>query len=175
MTLNKVTTVVYQSLSLALAAPSRKQVSLYYSQATPGPPYGPLILGKNHCTDLHSVFSDGSAVNVLTVTPGLLVLLSPFGFCMTPHTSTGRRTHLAIPKLHLPPRSPQPDVLQSAQGQQEPLEPGNSPTYLVISGGTGCNSICAAFAQSACYILPVSDNGGSSSEIIRVLGGPSIG
>ena len=44
----------------------------------------------------------------------------------------------------------------------------------VISGGTGCNSICSAFGD-ACYVLPVSDDGGSSSEIIRVLGGPSIG
>ena len=49
-----------------------------------------------------------------------------------------------------------------------------SPSFLVISGGTGCNSICSAFGN-ACYVLPVSDDGGSSSEIIRVLGGPSIG
>ena len=47
-------------------------------------------------------------------------------------------------------------------------------TYLVISGGTGGNSICSAF-DDACYVLPVSDDGGSSSEIIRVLGGPSMG
>lgn len=51
----------------------------------------------------------------------------------------------------------------------------NPPSFLVISGGTGCNSICAAFGGNACYVLPVSDDGGSSSEIIRVLGGPSIG
>ena len=48
------------------------------------------------------------------------------------------------------------------------------PSYLIISGGTGCNAICTAFVR-ACYVLPVSDDGGSSSEIIRVLGGPSIG
>lgn len=45
---------------------------------------------------------------------------------------------------------------------------------LVISGGTGGNAICSAFTN-ACYVLPVSDDGGSSSEIIRVLGGPSVG
>ncbi|KII86481.1 hypothetical protein PLICRDRAFT_700522 [Plicaturopsis crispa FD-325 SS-3] len=50
-----------------------------------------------------------------------------------------------------------------------------SPSYLVISGGTGGNAICSAFGPDACYVLPVSDDGGSSSEIIRVLGGPSIG
>lgn len=47
-------------------------------------------------------------------------------------------------------------------------------SFIIVSGGTGCNAICAAFSQ-ACYVLPVSDDGGSSSEIIRVLGGPSIG
>lgn len=47
-------------------------------------------------------------------------------------------------------------------------------SYLVVSGGTGCNAICSAF-KDACYVLPVSDDGGSSSEIIRVIGGPSIG
>ena len=51
-------------------------------------------------------------------------------------------------------------------------DPGS---YIVISGGTGCNPICSAFGPDACYVLPISDDGGSSSEIIRVLGGPSIG
>ncbi|KAI0809092.1 hypothetical protein BC629DRAFT_1481903 [Irpex lacteus] len=48
------------------------------------------------------------------------------------------------------------------------------PSFLVVSGGTGCNSICSAFGN-ATYVLPVSDDGGSSSEIIRVIGGPSVG
>lgn len=95
---------------------------------------------------------------------------------MTPHTGTSGRTHPATSNLHLPQRSPRLDIPETVQGQQqEPLESGTTPSYLVISGGTGCNAICAAFALSACYVLPVSDNGGSSSEIIRVLDGPSIG
>ena len=49
------------------------------------------------------------------------------------------------------------------------------PSSIVISGGTGGNAICAAFGDECHYVLPVSDDGGSSSEIIRVLGGPSIG
>jgi hypothetical protein len=49
------------------------------------------------------------------------------------------------------------------------------PSFLVISGGTGGNTICSAFGNTATYVLPVSDDGGSSSEIIRVLGGPSMG
>lgn len=53
--------------------------------------------------------------------------------------------------------------------------PDDSCSFVVISGGTGCNPICSAFGPNACYVLPISDDGGSSSEIIRVLGGPSIG
>jgi hypothetical protein len=49
-----------------------------------------------------------------------------------------------------------------------------APSFVVISGGTGGNAICSAFGSNACYVLPVSDDGGSSSEIIRVLGGPSV-
>lgn len=53
--------------------------------------------------------------------------------------------------------------------------PSDSATsFVVISGGTGGNAICSAFGAGACYVLPVSDDGGSSSEIIRVLGGPSV-
>ncbi|CAA7271408.1 unnamed protein product [Cyclocybe aegerita] len=52
--------------------------------------------------------------------------------------------------------------------------PAGEPSFLVISGGTGGNTFCSAF-RNACYVLPVSDDGGSSSEIIRVLGGPSVG
>ncbi|KAH9983282.1 hypothetical protein BJV74DRAFT_851137 [Russula compacta] len=86
-------------------------------------------------------------------------------------TSSSRNAHLATPDLPLPERRPHLDI---AQSQEESLGSDSTPPYLVISGGTGCNAICAAFVH-ACYVLPVSDDGGSSSEIIRVLGGPSIG
>ncbi|KAL0570988.1 hypothetical protein V5O48_010973 [Marasmius crinis-equi] len=57
---------------------------------------------------------------------------------------------------------------------QPPAKDTNS--FVVISGGTGGNAICTAFGSANAYfVLPVSDDGGSSSEIIRVLGGPSIG
>jgi 2-phospho-L-lactate transferase/gluconeogenesis factor (CofD/UPF0052 family) len=51
---------------------------------------------------------------------------------------------------------------------------------VVISGGTATNQIIDAFIpqnkqDSVTFILPVSDNGGSSSEILRVLGGCAIG
>ncbi|CCH46586.1 hypothetical protein BN7_6179 [Wickerhamomyces ciferrii] len=49
---------------------------------------------------------------------------------------------------------------------------------VVISGGTASNSLVNLFqslSPKTTYILPVSDNGGSTSEILRVLGGPAIG
>lgn len=61
-----------------------------------------------------------------------------------------------------------------ATGLEIPSTPDGGPSFLVISGGTGGNSICSAFGN-ATYVLPVSDDGGSSSEIIRVIGGPSVG
>ena len=67
--------------------------------------------------------------------------------------TSGDKRHAPIPISHFP----------------------DPPSFIVISGGTGGNAICSAFDNEACYVLPVSDDGGSSSEIIRVLGGPSIG
>jgi hypothetical protein len=109
-----------------------------------------------------------------------LTTVSPPEFCMASHTSGTGSGHLTTPDLHPPPLA-RLEILP--QQQQQPMPPSASetdesldsiPSYLVISGGTGCNAICTAFAH-ACYVLPVSDDGGSSSEIVRVLGGPSIG
>ena len=53
---------------------------------------------------------------------------------------------------------------------------------VVFSGGTAANSLVDVFNElaekrqcSLSYIIPISDNGGSSSELIRVFGGPGIG
>ena len=50
---------------------------------------------------------------------------------------------------------------------------------MVVSGGSAANSLVDVFNQiieeKGCdlsYIIPISDNGGSSSELIRVFGGP---
>ena len=48
----------------------------------------------------------------------------------------------------------------------------------VLSGGTATNDLTDLFnnlSESVSYILPILDNGGSTSEMIRVLGGPAIG
>lgn len=85
-------------------------------------------------------------------------------------------------RAHVSPFPPPPSsgltLLTAAASKAQPADntrnDQHDPSYLVLSGGTGCNSIVSAFGD-ACYVLPVSDDGGSSSEIIRVLGGPSIG
>lgn len=53
---------------------------------------------------------------------------------------------------------------------------------VVFSGGSAANSLVDVFNEviennscSLSYVLPTSDNGGSSSELIRVFGGPGIG
>lgn len=52
------------------------------------------------------------------------------------------------------------------------------PQLVVFSGGTGGNAIVSAIqaiSNKVTYVLPVSDNGGSTSEILRVLGGIGVG
>ncbi|KAJ9613770.1 uncharacterized protein PV06_10977 [Exophiala oligosperma] len=58
----------------------------------------------------------------------------------------------------------------------------NSKGIVVFSGGSAANSLVDVFEavreNKSCplsYIIPISDNGGSSSELIRVFGGPGIG
>ena len=83
------------------------------------------------------------------------------------HQLTQRITpSVGTPRLSASDDSATPETTAATQ---------DAPRVLVLSGGTGCNAICAAFGPNASYVLPVSDNGGSSAEIIRVLGGPSIG
>lgn len=86
---------------------------------------------------------------------------------LPPAPRAAQRPHLDIPNIDGHRAAPHHE-------RASRTNTSTSESYLVISGGTGCNAICAAFARAS-YVLPVSDDGGSSSEIIRVLGGPSIG
>ena len=71
-----------------------------------------------------------------------------------------------------------PNLLsQSSSGASTPRR-----GIVVFSGGSAANSLVDVFDELAehrqCslnYIIPISDNGGSSSELIRVFGGPGIG
>lgn len=52
------------------------------------------------------------------------------------------------------------------------------PRIVIISGGTASNSLVNTFSSLSphiSYLLPISDNGGSTSELMRVIGGPAIG
>lgn len=53
---------------------------------------------------------------------------------------------------------------------------------VVFSGGSAANNLVDVFGSvreskdcPLSYIIPISDNGGSSSELIRIFGGPGIG
>ncbi|KAJ1556980.1 hypothetical protein HK405_001208, partial [Cladochytrium tenue] len=78
-----------------------------------------------------------------------------------PHDRAGR--------LALPPAAATPPVTSPADDTR---------SIAVFSGGTAANafvSMLQAITDNVCYILPVSDDGGSTSEIARVVGGPGIG
>ncbi|XP_044496363.1 uncharacterized protein YNL011C isoform X2 [Mangifera indica] len=52
------------------------------------------------------------------------------------------------------------------------------PSLLVFSGGTAFNGVVEElkrFTTRVAHVLPVSDDGGSTAEIVRVLGGPAVG
>ncbi|KAF5728718.1 Maternal effect embryo arrest 18 [Tripterygium wilfordii] len=54
----------------------------------------------------------------------------------------------------------------------------NQPSLLVFSGGTAFNGIVEELKKltiRVAHVLPVSDDGGSTAEIVRVLGGPAVG
>ncbi|KAK6201593.1 uncharacterized protein RJT21DRAFT_36079 [Scheffersomyces amazonensis] len=54
----------------------------------------------------------------------------------------------------------------------------NDIKIVVFGGGTATNELVPLFrclTPNVTYILPISDNGGSTSEIIRVIGGPALG
>ncbi|KAK1760578.1 hypothetical protein QBC47DRAFT_367572 [Echria macrotheca] len=63
-----------------------------------------------------------------------------------------------------------------------PRSGNKKPGITVFSGGTAANSLVDVFnrivekkGRQLSYVIPISDNGGSSSELIRVIGGPSVG
>ncbi|KAK6075038.1 hypothetical protein SCUP515_06089 [Seiridium cupressi] len=62
------------------------------------------------------------------------------------------------------------------------METPRSKGIVVFGGGTATNSLVDVLNDlresrkcSLSYVIPISDNGGSSSELIRVFGGPGIG
>ena len=73
-------------------------------------------------------------------------------------------------------------VTPSASGARTPTAFSARGGIVVFSGGSAANSlvdlfnqVCEANDATLSYVIPISDNGGSSSELIRVFGGPGIG
>ncbi|KGN65646.1 uncharacterized protein LOC101203756 isoform X1 [Cucumis sativus] len=98
-------------------------------------------------------------------------------------TSLGPSLCLNLPKtpLHVSSRSflsmafpPSHCNASSASNDNNP----NQPSLLVFSGGTAFNGVIEelkSFTTRIAHVLPVSDDGGSTAEIVRVLGGPAVG
>ncbi|KAH6774885.1 maternal effect embryo arrest 18 [Perilla frutescens var. hirtella] len=62
----------------------------------------------------------------------------------------------------------------SASADSVPIQP----SLLVFSGGTAFNGVVEELRKltvRVAHVLPVSDDGGSTAEIVRVLGGPAVG
>ncbi|XP_027356503.1 uncharacterized protein YNL011C [Abrus precatorius] len=85
--------------------------------------------------------------------------------------------------LASPPSSPPMATTPSQHGHHRRCYSNPNPTHpqpalLVFSGGTAFNGVVEElknFSTRVSHVLPVSDDGGSTAEIVRVLGGPAVG
>jgi 2-phospho-L-lactate transferase/gluconeogenesis factor (CofD/UPF0052 family) len=98
-------------------------------------------------------------------------------------------TPLWPPSGMLPPRHREKPPRKSPPRQYSPLDPHGGfadptdptaygPPLVLFSGGSAFDTTVtevAKFTARTAYVVPISDNGGSSKEIIRFLGGPAIG
>lgn len=74
---------------------------------------------------------------------------------------------------------PLPTISESHARSSSPTPRALGGGIVVFSGGSAANSLVEIFNQvqsanrtTLSYVIPISDNGGSSSELIRVFGGP---
>ncbi|XP_008791393.3 uncharacterized protein YNL011C isoform X2 [Phoenix dactylifera] len=68
-----------------------------------------------------------------------------------------------------------PRAISSFSSNPDNIAP---PSLLVFSGGTAFNGVIEELKKvttRVAHVLPVSDDGGSTAEIVRVLGGPAVG
>lgn len=69
-------------------------------------------------------------------------------------------------------------LLPASSPTQSALANSIEPALVVFSGGTAFNSVAGQMRDlttRVAHVLPVSDDGGSTAEIVRVLGGPAVG
>ncbi|KAG0237751.1 hypothetical protein BGW42_000157 [Actinomortierella wolfii] len=77
-----------------------------------------------------------------------------------------------------PTPAPAPAASTSWSTRSTTTRGGADAGIVVVSGGTACNSLVQLLQNmtpNVTYVLGISDNGGSTSEILRVLDGPAIG
>ena len=74
------------------------------------------------------------------------------------------------------------NLFPNTNGHISPPKTTTARKLIIFSGGSAANNLVDVFNEvinnNACsltYLIPISDNGGSSSELIRVFGGPGIG
>lgn len=89
--------------------------------------------------------------------------------------SSASQGGLQIPDAHAS-ASPVPYAQRTASPSR-----GAQSGIVVFSGGSAANNLVDVFEHvrgaNGCplsYVIPISDNGGSTSEIIRVFGGPGV-
>ena len=92
--------------------------------------------------------------------------------CLIPYSVVNMATGTA-PDIYLSPNSASGTATPTTNG------PVKAKGIVVFSGGSAANNLVDVFKtvreDKRCplsYVIPISDNGGSSSELIRVFGGP---
>ncbi|XP_057947940.1 uncharacterized protein LOC131143702 isoform X2 [Malania oleifera] len=88
---------------------------------------------------------------------------------------------LCFTTSQLPSQAPLRSLPMSSLHSNSSTNPSpnaKKPSLLVFSGGTAFNGVVEELKNlTTCvaHVLPVSDDGGSTAEIVRVLGGPAVG
>ncbi|KAG0306220.1 hypothetical protein BGZ98_002774 [Dissophora globulifera] len=93
-------------------------------------------------------------------------------------TSTSHPPQPQNPLNNVGPGATVAGPASAASGCADSTRGGPDAGIMVFSGGTACNSlvqILQDMTPNITYVLGISDNGGSTSEILRVLDGPAIG
>eukprot|EP01025_Chloroclados_australasicus_P034878 TRINITY_DN3560_c2_g2_i1.p1 TRINITY_DN3560_c2_g2~~TRINITY_DN3560_c2_g2_i1.p1 ORF type:complete len:505 (-),score=48.68 TRINITY_DN3560_c2_g2_i1:13-1434(-) len=92
------------------------------------------------------------------------------------HASTALTNHNAVVCDDLSTSESQVTVASNLTGRKS--LGSEDPALVVFSGGTAFNSVAGSLrtlTNKVVHVLPVSDDGGSTAEIVRVLGGPAVG
>ncbi|XP_021766085.1 uncharacterized protein YNL011C-like isoform X1 [Chenopodium quinoa] len=121
------------------------------------------------------------ADTLLGPSPSLSLLCNPLPFL--PSSFHFKSTISSNPtrfKCTFSSNSQSPLLMASSSTSPSPSQSSTTspPSLLVFSGGTAFNGVVEELKKlttRVAHVLPVSDDGGSTAEIVRVLGGPAVG